>query len=151
VKRQLTGAFAREWILPMAEALQALGSERAWIVHGADGTDEISICGPTWIAALEDGVVQSRELDPEDAGLPRHPFEAILGGTPEENGIAFRALLTGTPGAYRDAVLLNSAAALLVGGAATSLPEGVELARESIDSGAALEKVEGLSDVTRGL
>jgi anthranilate phosphoribosyltransferase len=149
VKRQLTGAFARSWILPMAETLRALGSDRAWIVHGADGTDEISIAGPTWIAALEDGEVSLRELAPEDAGLPQHPFEDILGGTPEDNGRAFRALLTGAPGAYRDAVLLNAAAALTIAGAATSLLEGVEMARESIDAGFALEKVEGLADVTR--
>lgn len=149
VKRQLTGAFAREWIRPMAETLKALGSEKAWIVHGADGTDEISICGSTWIAVLEDGAVSDREISPEEAGLPVHPFEAILGGTPAENGRAFRALLTGAQGAYRDAVLLNAGAALLIAGAATSVLEGVEMARESIDSGMALEKVEGLADVTR--
>ncbi len=149
VKRQLTGAFSAKLIRPMAETLAALGSEAAWIVHGADGTDEISIAGLTHVAELKDGTVTEREMHPEDAGLPTHPFEAILGGTPEENGAAFRALLGGTPGAYRDAVLLNAAAALVIAGRAASLPEGVSLARESIDSGAAKAKVEALARITQ--
>ncbi|MCB2132041.1 MAG: anthranilate phosphoribosyltransferase, partial [Rhodobacteraceae bacterium] len=111
VKRQLTGAFSRQWIRPMAETLAALGSDRAWLVHGGDGTDELSIAGISWVAALEDGAVREFELHPEDAGLPVHPFEAIMGGTPEDNAAAFRALLGGQKGAYRDAVLLNAAAA----------------------------------------
>jgi anthranilate phosphoribosyltransferase len=149
VKRQLTGAFSAKLIRPMAETLAALGSEAAWIVHGADGTDEISIAGLTHVAELKDGTVTEREMHPEDAGLPTHPFEAILGGTPEENGAAFRALLGGTPGAYRDAVLLNAAAALLIAGRAASLAEGVSLARESIDSGAAKARVEALARITQ--
>jgi anthranilate phosphoribosyltransferase len=148
VKRQLTGAYARDVIRPMAETLRELGSEKAWLVHGSDGTDEISIAGVTWIAALEDGEVYDRELHPEDAGLPVHPFEAILGGTPAENGAAFQALLNGTTGAYRDAVLLNAAAALMVADKASSLVEGVEMARESIDSGAAKGKIEALAEIT---
>jgi len=148
VKRQLTGAFSREMIRPMAETLKALGSEKAWIVHGGDGTDELSIAGVSWVAALEGGNVTEREVNPEDAGLPVHPFEDILGGTPEDNAQAFRALLDGAPGAYRDAVLLNSAAALVVADKAATLPEGVEMARASIDSGAAKAKIEGLARVT---
>lgn len=148
VKRQLTGAFSRAMIRPMAETLLALGSERAWLVHGSDGTDEISICGPTWLAALEDGTITEREINPEDAGLPVHPFEAVAGGTPEENGKALRALLEGAPGGYRDAVLLNAAAALIVAGSASTLPEGVEIAEESIDSGMAFEKVVALAKAT---
>ena len=85
VKRQLTGAFAIDLIFPMAETLAALGSEAAWLVHGADGTDEISISGPTSAAVLKDGKVTGAEIHPEDAGLPVHPFRDILGGTPEEN------------------------------------------------------------------
>ncbi len=148
VKRQLTGAFAPWLIRPMAEVLGALGSEAAWLVHGSDGTDELSIAGPSAVAALKDGVVTEFEITPADAGLPTHPFEAILGGTPEENGVAFRALLNGEGGAYRDAVLLNSAAALLVAGAADALPAGVQNAAESIDSGAALKAIETLAKVT---
>ena len=149
VKRQLTGAFSRAMIRPMAETLGALGSERAWLVHGSDGTDEMTITGTTWVAALEeDGSVREIELHPEDFGLPVHPFEAILGGAPEDNAKAFRALLDGTASAYRDAVLLNAAAALTVGGRATDLREGVELARESIDSGAAKQKIERLAKLT---
>ncbi len=151
VKRQLTGAFAIDLIFPMAETLKELGSEVAWLVHGADGTDEISISGPTSVAVLsKDGKIRSREIHPEDAGLPMHPFRDILGGTPEENAQAFRALLEGAPGAYRDAVLLNSAAALVIAEKATNLKEGAAIAAESIDSGKAREKVEGLARVTSG-
>ena len=135
VKRQLTGAFSREMIRPMAEVLLELGSEKAWLVHGYDGTDEISIAGVTWVAALEDGAVTDREINPEDAGLPVHPFEAIIGGTPEFNAAALAALLAGEKSAYRDAVLLNVAAALVVADKARNLKQGVEMATESIDSG----------------
>ena len=149
VKRQLTGAFSRALIRPMAETLGALGSERAWLVHGSDGTDEMTITGLTWLAALErDGTIREAELHPEDFGLPVHPFEAILGGTPAENATAFSALLDGAVGAYRDAVLLNSAAALVVADAATDLKEGVEMARHSIDSGAAKAKLQALAVAT---
>lgn len=149
VKRQLTGAFSRDLIRPMAETLGQLGSERAWLVHGSDGTDELTITGVSWVAALEeDGTIREVEIHPEDAGLPVHPFEAIVGGTPEENGRAFRALLGGEAGAYRDAVLLNAAAALVIAGRATDLREGTAKARESIDSGAALARVEALAKVT---
>ena len=148
VKRQLTGAFSRALIRPMAETLRELGSEAAWLVHGEDGTDELSIAGLTQVAELKGGQVSDREVHPEDAALPVHPFEAILGGTPEENGRAFRALLTGEKGAYRDAVLLNAAAALVIAERAATLPEGVEIARESIDSGAAKHKVSALARIT---
>ena len=145
VKRQLTGAFSREWIRPMAETLAALGSDRAWLIHGSDGTDELSIAGLSWVAALEDGAVREFELHPEEAGLPVHPFEAITGGSPEENATAFRALLAGEKGAYRDAVLLNAAAALVVAGKVGTLKDGVAMAAESIDSGAAKAKIEALA------
>ena len=148
VKRQLTGAFARAWIRPMAEVLGTLGSERAWLVHGSDGTDEMSIAGPTHVAALDGGKVEEFEITPSDAGLPSHPFEAIMGGTPEENAVAFRALLDGEGGAYRDAVLLNAAAALVVAGRVDRLPDGVGLAAESIDTGAAKEKIATLARIT---
>ncbi len=148
VKRQLTGAFSPDLLRPMAETLAALGSTRAWLVHGSDGTDEISIAGPTRVARLEHGAVAEGEIHPEDAGLPVHPFEAILGGSPAENAAALRALLGGQAGAYRDAVLLNSAAALVIAGSAKTLPEGVEIASESIDSGAAADKLAKLARLT---
>lgn len=149
VKRQLTGAHRRDLIRPMAETLEQIGSDVAWLVHGSDGTDELSIAGVSWVAALENGAVREFEVNPEDAGLPVHPFEAILGGTPEENAQAFRALLDGEKSAYRDAVLLNSAAGLLVAGKVDDLKTGTELARESIDSGAAKAKVAALAKATQ--
>ena len=148
VKRQLTGAFSKALIRPMAETLLALGSEAAWLVHGGDGTDELSIAGVSYVAELKDGAVTEREIHPEDAGLPVHPFEAIMGGSPAENAEAFRALLGGAEGAYRDAVLLNSAAALVIADKAKTLSEGADLARKSIDSGAAKSRIEALARVT---
>lgn len=150
VKRQLTGAFSRDLIRPMAETLRALGSEKAWLVHGSDGTDELTITGMSWVSALAtDGCVTDIEVHPEDAGLPVHPFEAILGGTPEDNARDFRALLDGAPSAYRDAVLLNAAAALLVADAVSDLKEGVARAATSIDSGAARAKIDAVAKITQ--
>ena len=150
VTRQLTGAFTRDRIRPMADTLAHLGSERAWLVHGSDGTDEMTITGVSWIAALEDGAVKEIELHPEDFGLPVHPFAEIVGGTPSENAAALRALLDGAHSAYRDAVLLNAAAALVVAGAAPDLRSGVEMAADSIDSGRAKDKVTALARITQG-
>ena len=149
VKRQLTGTYRRDLTRPMAETLKELGSEAAWLVHGSDGTDELTITGVSWVSALADGGIADIEIHPEDAGLPVHPFEAIVGGTPEENAVAFNALLDGTPSAYRDAVLLNSAAALFIADAAPDLKTGVEMARTSIDSGAAREKITAVARITQ--
>ncbi|MEP3637773.1 MAG: anthranilate phosphoribosyltransferase, partial [Paracoccaceae bacterium] len=149
VKRQLTGAFSRDLIRPMAETLQKLGSDKAWLVHGSDGTDELTITGVSWIAALEGDAVVDRELHPEDAGLSPHPFESIIGGSPEDNAKAFGALLDGERSAYRDAVLLNAAAALVVADASSDLKQGVEMAKTSIDSGAAREKIRKVAKVTQ--
>ena len=149
VKHQLTGAFSRDLIRPMAETLGQLGSEKAWLVHGSDGTDELTITGVSWVSALENGQVTNFEINPEDAGLPIHPFEDIIGGTPEENARDFNALLDGVQNAYRDAVLLNSAAALVVADVATDLKQGVEMARTSIDSGAARDKITAVARITQ--
>ena len=149
VKRQLTGAFSRDLIADMAATLQALGSEKAWLVHGSDGTDELTITGVSWVAGLADNKVTEFEIHPEDAGLPVHPFEDIIGGTPEENARDFNALLDGTPSAYRNAVLLNSAAALVVADAAPDLKSGAEMARASIDSGAARAKIKKVAEVSQ--
>ena len=150
VKRQLSGAFSPELTRPMAETLGKLGSERAWVVHGGDGTDELSISGSSRVSSLEeDGFVRDMEIHPEEFGLPTHPFEHILGGTPEWNGRAFKALLEGSKNAYRDAVLLNAAAALIVVGAAGDGKTGVEIAIESIDSGEAGRRFALLSKITQ--
>ncbi|MEM1298757.1 MAG: anthranilate phosphoribosyltransferase [Pseudomonadota bacterium] len=148
VRHQLTGAFSEQMLRPMAETLAALGSSTAWLVHGADGTDEVSIAGPTKVVSLCEGNIMETEIHPEDAGLPVHPFEAILGGTPEDNAKAFAALMDGETGAYRDAVLLNAACALTVVGRADNPKAAVEQARESIDSGAAKAKIEALAAAT---
>ncbi|UWQ20276.1 anthranilate phosphoribosyltransferase [Jannaschia sp. W003] len=149
VKRQLTGAYSLALIRPMAEVLQSLGSEAAWLVHGSDGTDEISIAGPTHLAELRGGAVTERTIRPGDAGLPTHSFESIVGGEPEANGLAFRALMDGKASAYRDAVLLNAAAALVVAGRVAELGDGVQMAAKSIDDGAAWDKVRRLAALSR--
>jgi len=150
VKYQLTGAFSPAMLRPMAETLRALGSKAAWLVHGADGTDELSIAGPSQVVTLKEGAIAEMQVHPDDAGLHTHPFEEILGGTPEENAGKFRALLDGAPGAYRDAVVLNAAAALVVVGRAGDLKFAAEMARDSIDSGNAKAKIEALAAATSG-
>ena len=148
VKICLIGAFSMNLIRPMAETLLALGAERAWVVHGRDGTDEISICGRTDIVSLDKGEISEFDIGPEDAGLPRHSEASIKGGTPDENCQALNAVLAGEKSAYRDAVLLNSAAALMLAGTATSLAEGANLAAAGIDSGRARDIAESLARAT---
>ena len=150
VTRQLTGVFSKDLIKPMAETLKKLGSDNVWVVHGDDGTDELSICGKSSVAELKQGKITEFTVVPEDAGLSRHELVTILGGTPKFNADALIKLLDGDLSPYRDAVLLNSAAALLISGSATSLKEGVELAKESIDSGKAKSKVKKLALLTSG-
>jgi anthranilate phosphoribosyltransferase len=138
VRRQMTGAFSADWLRPMAETLARLGTERAWLVHGM-GLDELTLAGPSQVVELKDGELSSFEVTPEDAGLPRAPVEALKGGDPAENAAALLALLEAAPGAYRDCVLLNAAAALIVAGRAQTLRDGVALAARSLDGGAALD------------
>ena len=151
VKRQLVGVFAREWVEPVAQVLGKLGSERAWVVHGSDGLDEITTTGPTYVSALEDGKVRSFEISPEDAGLPLAKPEDLKGGAPEENAKALRDLLEGQTGPYRDVVLFNTAAALMVSEKVSNLKDGVAMAAEAIDSGKALAKLLALVAVTNSL
>ncbi len=139
-RRQLIGVYDRRWLRPMAEALAALGTERAWLVHG-DGLDEITLTGETEIVALENGHIRTFTMVPEDAGFPRAPLAAITGGDPAFNARALLALLSGEPGPYRDIVLLNAGAALVIAGAAASVAEGVALAGVAIDNGAAADKL----------
>lgn len=148
VKRQLTGAFAPDLIFPMAETLQMLGSEKAWLVHGSDGSDEITITGTTEVAVLDGDKITGMTVHPEDAGLPVHPLAAILGGTPEVNTKALMALMNCEKGAYRDAVLLNAAAALIIADKVNTLKDGVAMAAASIDSGRALAAIQTLARVT---
>ena len=146
--RQLTGAFSPALIRPMAEVLQTLGSVAAWLVHGGDGTDELSIAAPSKVVALKDGAITEFEIAAEDAGLPQHPFEDIVGGDATYNAAAFESLLNGEQSAYRDAVLLNSAAALVIAERAEDLKAGVEIAADSIDSGEARKKIDALALLT---
>lgn len=148
VRRQLLGVFDREWTEPLAEVLGRLGADRAWVVHG-DGLDEIAISGPTRVAMLCDGKVTVREIGPEDAGLSWAPRSAIAGGSAEENAAALRRLLDGETGAYRDIVLINSAAALIIGGKATDLKEGAGIAATAIDRGDAKAKLHQLISMSK--
>lgn len=143
VRRQLTGVFAPEWTRPMAETLQALGHESAWVVHGM-GLDELTVAGENHVSALANGVVHDFTISPEDAGLPRAPIAAIKGGDAAHNAAALVAMLEGAPSAYRDTVLLNAAAALIVAGKAINLRDGVAQAAGAIASGAALNALETL-------
>jgi anthranilate phosphoribosyltransferase len=143
VRRQLTGVFAPEWTLPMAETLAALGHQTAWIVHGL-GLDEMTVAGENHVTALRGGGIHSFLVTPEDAGLPRAPIEAIKGGDAGFNAGALQGLLQGARGPYRDTVLLNAAAALIVADRAGDLREGVTLADRAITSGAALQALDVL-------
>jgi len=136
-KRQLTGVFSRAWIGPLAEVLGKLGAERAWVVHGSDGIDELTTTGPSYVAEWKDGKVAAFEVTPEEAGLPRATSADLKGGDPATNALAVNALLDGHPGAYRDIVLYNSAAALLVAGKAATLRAGVQMAADAVASGKA--------------
>jgi anthranilate phosphoribosyltransferase len=147
VRHQLTGVFAPEWTLPMAETLMALGHQAAWIVHGM-GLDELTVAGQNHVTALQGGSIRRFVVTPEDAGLPRSPVEAIRGGDAAFNAAALTAVLEGAPGAYRDTVLLNAAAALIVAGRAADLREGVAMAQLSIASGAALGALQTLRRVS---
>jgi anthranilate phosphoribosyltransferase len=142
-KRILVGVFAEQWVVPMAEVLGRLGAERAWVVHGS-GIDEITTAGPTKIAAFEDGRVREFEITPEAAGLERVPLDALKGGEPAHNAALMRDLLGGAKGPLRDVVLLNAGAALVVAGRAAELRDGMKMAAETIDRGAALRLLDRL-------
>ncbi len=148
VTRQMVGVFSRQWVQPLAQVLKNLGSESVWVVHGSDGLDEITLTGPTFVAALENGTIRSFEVSPEDVGLKRVPGEALKGGDATANALALRNVLAGKPGAYRDVALLNAAAALVVAGRSKDLKEGMALGIQSIDSGAAAERLKRLIDVS---
>lgn len=148
VTRQIVGVFDPTWVEPIADALKGLGSEHAWVVHGSDGLDELTTTGPTKVAEVKDGAVTVFEVLPEQAGLKRTSLQSLKGGDAEENAKAIRALLDGQPGPFRDIVLLNTAAALIVAGKAANLVDGVEIAARSIDTGAARGVLEKLIAIT---
>ena len=146
-QRQVVGVFAERWVAPLAQVLGVLGAERAWVVHGG-GMDEMTTTGETSVAEFRDGQVRLFTVTPEAVGLPRAGLSDLTGGTPAENAVALRALLDGAKGPYRDIVMLNAAAAFLVGEKVETLREGVELAGQVIDDGrakAALDKLVALT------
>jgi anthranilate phosphoribosyltransferase len=150
VKRQMVGVFSKQWVLPLAQVLKNLGSESVWVVHGSDGLDEITLTGPTFVAALEGDTIRSFEVSPEDVGLKRVAGEALKGGDAAANAVALKSVLDGMPSPYRDVALLNAAAALVVGGRARDLKEGMTLGTRSIDDGAAAERLKRLIAISNG-
>lgn len=148
--RQLMGVYARKWIEPLAQTLARLGSQRAWVVHGSDGLDEITTTGVTYIAELKDGAVTTFELTPEDVGVKRASPDELKGGDVAHNAAALRTLLFGRGGAYRDIVTLNAGAALLIAGKVTELKDGVAMALDGIMSGRAKKALDTLVAVSNG-
>src|SRR6185437_3149188 len=146
-ERQVVGVFAERWVGPLAEALGALGAERAWVVHGA-GLDEMTTTGETSVAEYRDGGVRLFTVTPEAVGLPRAPLADLTGGPPKANAAALKRLLAGEAGPYRDIVLLNAAAAFLVGDVVETLRDGVALAGQVIDDGRAQAALDKLVQVT---
>src|SRR6202521_3751597 len=148
VKRQMVGVFSRQWGEPLAHVLKNLGSERAYVVHGSDGLDEITTAGPTMVASFENGKVRTFDIAPEDFGFAKVRAEALRGGDANENAAALLDVLKGTKGPFRDVAILNAAAALLVAGRAHDLEGGILLAKQSIDSGEAEGKLDRLIAVS---
>ena len=149
-KFQIIGVFGKEWVEPIAQVLALLGTERAWVVHGSDGLDELTTTGVSDVAVVDAGKVSTFRISPRNAGLPDARPEDLTGGSALENAAHIRAVLGGAKGAYRDIVLLNAGSALLVAGKAKTLREGVALAGESIDSGKAFGVLEALVPMSHG-
>lgn len=147
-KRQVVGVFAAQWIEPVAQVLGRLGAERAWVLHGSDGLDELTNTGPSQVAEWRDGKVRLFEVTPESVGLPTVPPAALKGGDAEVNAAALTRLLAGERSAYRDIVLLNAAAALVVADTVADLAEGLALAGQAIDGGAARQTLARLIAIT---
>lgn len=145
---QLIGIYSGELVAMIAHVLKNLGSARALVVHGLEGLDEISLCGPTKVAELRDGEVKEYTIEPEQLGLKRCLLKDLHGGSADESAVIVRAVLDGKPGPARDVVLLNSGAALYVSGNAATLQDGMRLAAESIDSGKARQKLQQLVEMT---
>ena len=148
VNRLLVGVYAKEWVEPLAQVLGKLGAEKAWVVHGLDGLDELTTTGPSIVAALENGKVKTFEVTPSDAGLPLAKSEDLLGGDGEYNAKAMTAMLSGKPSAFRDIVIFTAAAALIVADKAGDLKEGASIAAEAIDNGKAMAALEAMARIT---
>ncbi len=147
--RQIIGVSSRDWVLPLANALALLGTERAWVVHGADGLDEVTLAAKTFVAEAGNGEVRTFEIEPEDFGVESAMLDHLRGGDAEDNAVIIRAILSAQRrDEARTLVVLNAAAALHVGGGATDLRAGARLAEESIDSGAAIGKLNQLVEAT---
>jgi anthranilate phosphoribosyltransferase len=144
----VVGVYSWQWVEPVAHVLAKLGAEHVWVVHGHDGLDELTTTGSTDVAEVKDGKVTVFEITPQDAGLPPAKLSDLKGGDAAHNAAAIRRVLDGERGPFRDIVLLNTAAALIVGGKARDLPDGVALAARSIDTGAARRALEKLVAVT---
>jgi anthranilate phosphoribosyltransferase len=144
VNRQMVGVFSRRWVEPIAHVLKNLGSERAIVVHGSDGLDEITTAGPTSVASLENGQIRTFEITPEDFGFTKVLPNTLKGGNAQENASALLDVLKGVKGPFRDVATLNAAAALVVAERASDLKEGIRLATRSIDSGEAEGKLDRL-------
>lgn len=150
-RHQVLGVPSEDLARVLAETLRELGAERAMVVHGDDGMDEITVCGRTFVVELKGGALTEYTLEPEDFGMERASPDAVRGGDANHNAEIIRSVLRGETGAPRDVVVLNAGASLYVAGAAASMAEGVERARQAIDSGAALTKLEDLAERTRRL
>jgi anthranilate phosphoribosyltransferase len=150
VRRQMVGVFSRQWVLPLAQVLKNLGAESVWVVHGSDGLDEITLTGPTFVAALEKGDIRSFEVTPQEAGLAPVSGEALKGGDAGANAVSLQSVLDGKPSPYRDVALLNAAAALIVAGRVKTLKEGVAIGTQSLDSGAAATRLKHLIAISNG-
>jgi anthranilate phosphoribosyltransferase len=148
VRRYMLGVFAKQWVEPVAAALLANRTESAWVVHGADGLDELSTTGPSFVASIKGGNLTSFEVIPEDAGLPRATLADLKGADPAHNAARLRELLEGVKSPYRDVVLLNAAAAFVVAGRADTLKLGASLAAAEIDSGRAKATLDKLVSVS---
>lgn len=148
VKRQIIGVYAKQWVEPLAHVMNKLGSEAVWVTHGEGGLDEITPTGTTWVAELKDGQVTTFEIEPEDAGVKRHLLEELKGGDADYNARALRAVLAGEHNAFRDAAVMTAGAALLVAGKASDLKDGVAQAEAAIDSGAAVQVLDKLVEVS---
>ncbi|MEY2757485.1 MAG: hypothetical protein RIR33_1263 [Pseudomonadota bacterium] len=150
VKRQVLGVFAPEWVSVFANALLTLGAERAMVVHGVDGMDEISTTGVTLVAEVVDGEVRTQDLTPEGMGVSRANLDDLRGGTPADNAEALKRVLAGKPGPFTDLVMVNAGAALLVAGVSETLVAGIARAREAIVSGRAAATLDALRRASNG-
>ena len=150
VRRQLLGVYSKDWLLPVAHVLQRLGAEKAWVVHGSDGLDEMTTTGVTHVAALEDGKITTMTVAPQDVGLEHAMLSSLKGGIPDDNADAIRKLLGGARGPFRDIVLLNAAAALIVSDKVSDLKDGIARAAKAIDTGAAANCLARLEAVSQG-